>query len=396
MDIRSNLTPKRLLFAALGVVALGALTLAFRPAALPVETAQAKEGPLQVFVEQEGRTRARERYLVSAPLGGRFLRPTLKAGDPVTRGMRLGTLLPADAPLRDLRTERDLQERAGSAEASLARSLATVKRAEAAFEEARLELARTRQLVSNGASPASAMDRAQADFKEKEQDLSAARQEAHAQEHDLEAARIALDRLGHGRERSEIRSPLDGRVLRVLQESEAVVAPGAPLLELGRQGDLEVVADLLSSDAVQVKAGMPVRLVGWGGPDLEGRVLRVEPGAFTKVSPLGVEEQRVYVRVDLTAPAEQWKDLGDGFRIEVRILTQALPKVLKVPSAALFRDGAGWGVYLSEGGHAHKRNLRIGARNAQEAVVLDGLREGERVILYPGDQVAEGLRVRSE
>jgi HlyD family secretion protein len=396
MDIRSNLTPKRLVLAGLGVAALAGLALAFRPAALPVETAPVGYGPLQVFVEQEGKTRARERYLVSAPLGGRFLRPTLKAGDAVTRGMRLATLLPADAPLRDLRTERDLLERAGAAEASLEKNRATVKRCEAAFEEARLEQDRTRQLVATGASPASALDRAQAEFRVREQELLAARQEAHAQEHELEVARLALDRLGGSRERAEIRSPLAGRVLRIQQESEAVVPPGAPLMELGRHGDLEVVADLLSSDAVQVKAGMPVRLVGWGGPELEGCVHRVEPGAFTKISPLGVEEQRVFVRVEITAPADRWLELGDGFRVEVRILTRALPRVLKVPTAALFREGGAWAAYLLEGRYARKRTLEIGQRNAEEAEVLKGLREGDRVILYPGEQVADGVRVNRE
>lgn len=396
MDIRSNLTPKRLLYFGLGLAALAALALAFRPSALPVETAQVGFGPLEVFVEQEGRTRARERYLVSAPLAGRFLRPTLKAGDAVTRGMRLGTLLPVDAPLRDLRTERDLQERAGAAEASLAKCRAAVTRTEAAWEEARRDLERTRHLVGSGASPASALDHAQAECKVREQELLAARQEAHGQEHELEAARLALDRLGGSRERVELRSPQAGWVLRVLQESEAVVAPGAPLLELGRQGDLEAVVDLLSSDAVQVKPGMEVRLGGWGGAPLEGRVARVEPGAFTKVSPLGVEEQRVYVRVEITAPPERWKDLGDGYRVEVRILTHNLAKALKVPTAALFREGEGWATYLLEGGRARHRKLRIGLRNAQEAEVLEGLRAGERVILYPGEQVAEGVRIRPE
>lgn len=396
MDLRSGMTPKRLVFLGLGAAAIAALALAFRPSALPVETAVAAYGPLEVFVEQEGKTRARERYLVSAPLGGRFLRPTLKAGDAVTRGMRLGTLLPVDAPLRDLRTERDLQERAGAAEASLAKALASVKRAEAALEEARLELARIRQLVASGASSASALDHAQADFKGKEQELLGARQDAHAQEHELEVARLALDRLSGGRERAEVRSPLEGWVLRVFQESEAVVAPGAPLLELGRQGDLEAVVDLLSSDAVQVKPGMPARLRGWGGTELEGKVHRVEPGAFTKVSPLGVEEQRVNVRVELTAPAEQWKDLGDGFRIEVSILTQSLTRALKIPTGALFREGEGWATYVFEGNRARKRALRLGPRNPQEAQVIEGLQEGERVILYPGEQVSGGVRVRQE
>ncbi|HJW10040.1 MAG TPA: HlyD family efflux transporter periplasmic adaptor subunit [Holophagaceae bacterium] len=394
MDMPTPRTLKRALAWTGGLAALALLAWAFRPASLPVDVARVVRGPFEQELVQEGRTRARERFVVSAPVAGHLLRILLKPGDAVRRGDRLATLLPADAPLRDLRTERDLDARVGAAEAALARATAQRQQAEAARDEAARVLDRTRKLVAGKALTRADLDRAEADARIQEEAARAAGEEVHGQTHALESARAARASYSGGRERQEVRAALDGHVLRVHQESEAVVAAGTPLLELGREGDLEVVVDLLSSDAVQVAPGAKVRLEQWGGEGfLQAHVRRVEPGAFTKVSPLGVEEQRVNVIVDLDGEPARWAALGDGYRVEAHLETFAAPDLLKVPTAALFRDSQGWAVFVLEGGRARRRAVAIGHRQDREAEVKDGLKAGEAVILYPGETVAEGLRV---
>jgi HlyD family secretion protein len=217
--------------------------------------------------------------------------------------------------------------------------------------------------------------------------------------HELEMARAALsqlreDPLGRAVEPWEIRSPVAGRVLRVLNESEGVVSAGTPLLELADPSDLEIVVDLLTSDAVRAAPGARVRIEAWGGDPLEGRVRLIEPGAFTKVSALGVEEQRVNVLIDIVSPPELWRSLGDGYRVDARITLLERDDVLLAPASALFRDADRWAVYRVEGGRARKRFVNIGARSDRAAMVDDGLRDGDLVIVYPGDEIFDGVRVR--
>lgn len=395
MDARRWTLVKRLAMAAGASAAVALLGWAFRTPPVPVGFGAVVRGPLDIDLVQEGRTRIRERFVVSAPVAGRLLRLAVKAGDPVRAGMPVGVVVPPDAPLRDLLAERELQARAGAAEAAVSRAEAGVAKAEAALEEARVDLARTRRLVAGGSLPGAALDRAAAEFRTREEAWQEARQAAHGEGHALEAARGQLERRGAGRERQVIRAPRAGVVLRVYQESETVVPAGAPVLELGLAGDLEVVADALSADAVQVRPGMAARIEGWGGPPLAARVRRVEPGAITKRSPLGVEEQRVNVLLDFLGPPESRLGLGDAYRVEAVILLRHLDDVLKVPVAAVFRKGAGWAVYESRGGRARSREVRLGARNAQEAEVLGGLAAGDRVILYPGELVREGVPVKA-
>lgn len=391
--------PRRLARYALPAAALlgaGLLAWAFVPAPLPVDTGRVVRGPFAQEITEEARTRARDRYTVAAPVAGRLLRVGLKPGDPVKAGQAVAVLLPPDTPLRDLRTMRDLEERAGAAEASLARARAQQAQAAAARDQADLDLARLKRLEASGAAAKADLDRAASTARMQAQAASAADEEAHAQAHALATARAELALAGHGRERAAVRAPVEGVVLRVLQESETVVAAGAPLLELYPAGDLEVVADLLSSDAVEVRPGAPVRFTQWGGDTpLEGSVRRVEPVAFTKVSPLGVEEQRVHVLSDFTSPAAAWTALGDGYRLEARIEVFAAPDLLQVPSAALFRQGEGWAVFAVEGGRARLRAVELGRRGERSAEVRAGLRDGDTVILYPGDQVQDGARVKA-
>lgn len=391
--------PRRLVRFAFPTAALagaGLLAWAFVPAPLPVDAGRVVRGPFIQEITEEGRARARERYTVAAPVAGRLLRVTLRAGDAVRAGQPVAFLLPADTPLRDLRAMRDLEERLGAAEAALARAGAQLAQARAARAQADLEFQRLQRLAAAGAAARADLDRAAAAAQVQAQAESAASEEVHAQTHTLAAARADLALAGQGRERSVVKAPVGGLVLRILQESETVVAAGTPLMELYRPGDLEVVADLLSSDAVPLKPGAPARLTQWGGGEaLAGRLRQVEPVAFTKVSPLGVEEQRVHVIVDITSPPAAWTSLGDGYRMEAHLQVFSADAALQVPTAALFRQGGGWAAFTVEGGRARLRAVTLGHRGDTAAEVLGGLSAGETVILYPGDQVVEGQRVKA-
>jgi HlyD family secretion protein len=228
-------------------------------------------------------------------------------------------------------------------------------------------------------------------------DLLAAERRRHAAEHELDQARALLastDTPEGGLERHEVRAPVAAHVLRVLQESEAVVASGAPLLELGDPADLEVVVDVLTTEAVGIAPGAPVSIERWGGPrPLHGRVRRVEPGAFTRVSALGVEEQRVWVVIDLVGPREGWVALGDGFRVDARITVATIEDTVLVPVSALFRRGGGWTVFVVQDGAARERRVEVARRAARSAIVAEGVAPGETVILFPPSALRDGARV---
>lgn len=393
---------KRIVWIAAGVALLAALGWSFRPRAVPVEVAEVVKGPFAQTVEEDGATRVRERYAVSAPLAGRLLRVSVEAGDPVQKGGALAVIVPSAPAMLDPRTRAELSERVGAAEARVERARAAAERAGAALDQSRADLARTEKLERGGFVSPSAREQAQLAVRVSEKELEAARFERHAAEHDLSQARAALARArsfgGNGYERGaewEIRSPVAGRVLKVLKESEDVVDAGAPILEIGDPRDLEVVLDVLSTEAVRVKPGADVELDAGGGLRLSGRVRLVEPSAFTKVSALGVEEQRVNVIADLTSPPEAWQALGDAYRVDARIVVHRETDAVKVPVAALFRDDAEWAVFVVSEGRAERRRVRIARRGALEAVVEQGLSPGERVIAYPGDAVRDGARVQA-
>lgn len=396
-----NNTPllKRLLIAVAALALLGGLALAFRSQPVSVETTEAARGRFEQTVEEDGKTRVRERYTVSAPLAGKLQRIALKAGDPVEAGAVVALIDPSVPALLDARTERELRERLGGAEAAKLRAAVAIERASAALEKSQADLGRAQKLAEKNFVAPAQREQAELEVKLNQRELEAARHADHAAGHEVAVARAALARLkqegGNRGQRWEVRAPVSGFVLKVVQESEAAVAVGAPLLEIGAPAQLEIVVDVLSSDAVQIAPGAAVAIERWGKAEaLEGRVRRVEPAAFTKVSALGVEEQRVNVIVDITSPPQQWQALGDGYKIDARIVTARLENVLKVPVGALFRDGEQWAVYTVKDGKAAKRTIQLSRRGGREAVVESGLEPGEKIIVHPGDAVKDGARVR--
>jgi HlyD family secretion protein len=381
----------------------GLLVWAFRPQPVPVEAATVRSGRFELAIEEDGKTRVRERYVVSAPLAGRLARMALKAGDEVKAGMPVATLWPSVPAMIDARTFRELNERVGAAEAGLQQARAHVAREEASLEKTQTDLSRQKKLQGEGFVSPSALDQAELTVRVQAKALEAARFAREGAAHDLAQARAALLRASEGAAITRpgsawsIVSPVDGRVLRVLQESETVVALGTPLLEVANARDLEVVIDVLSTEGARIATGARVHLDPGAGPKLEGRVRRVEPAAFTKVSALGVEEQRVNVIVDIVTPADQWRAVGDQFRIDARIVVLERAEASIAPVAALFRapgaTGEDWLVFVIDGNRAAQRAVKVGARGPLEAWISSGLTAGERVIVYPSDRLADGGRI---
>lgn len=385
-----------LVAAALLLVLIGAI-FAFRSKPLLVDTEQTIRARFETFVEEDGRTRVRDRYSVSAPVGGRVLRLSVHAGDTVARGERLAEILAAPSALLSPRARREAEERIGAAEAMLQQASILVERAAAHQAQAEADLARMRALHARGAAPLQQLERTELAERIAARDMLAAERRRHAAEHELDQARalmITNHGLENGPERREVRAPVAGRVLRVLQESEAVVASGAPLLELGDPADLEVVVDVLTPEAVSIAPGSYATIGRSGGTaPLQGRVRMVEPGAFTRVSALGIEEQRVWVVIDLVGPREAWSALGDGFRVDVRITIEAIDDALIVPVSALFRRGTGWAVFIVKDGIARERHVEVARRSARSAMVSSGLTAGEAVVLFPPSRLIDGSRV---
>jgi len=385
-----------LVVALLALAALAAWAL--RPQPIAVETAAVARGAFEQTVSDDGRTRVRERYVVSAPLAGRVERIDLEAGDPVKQGQAVAQLTPTAPAFLDARTARELQERIGAAEAQAARARAETQKAIAQRSQARADLDRQAKLATEGFVSANAREQAALALQVAERAVQAARFAEEAARHELEQTRAALRRYESGAlgPRWEVTSPVQGSVLKVVQKSEGPVALGAPLLELGDPRSLEAVVDVLSQDAVAIRPGMPARLeLGSGVPPLAARVRLVEPAAFTKVSALGVEEQRVNVILDFVEPIDNVQTIGDGFRVEASIVTYRQDDALKVPVGALFREGDGWAVFVAEGARAHKRAVKVPRRNGAEALVEAGLEPGEQVIVYPSDALKDGSRLAS-
>lgn len=385
-------------------LALGALAAVagiawfLMPKPITVETVAVTKGRFVASVDEDGKTRIRQRYVVAAPLAGRLTRVGLKAGDKVAANDVIAAILPPPAPLLDPRSRREAEERLGTAEAALDRSKATVERAQAQAEQARSELDRTRTLAGRGASTVQALERAELAQRVADRDLRAAEFQNHAAEHELAQARALLGRYENGigapTELWNITAPVSGVVLKVVQESETVVQSGMPLMEIGDPRDLEIVTDVLSTEAVEIRPGADVVIEHWGGPGvLSGRVRRVEPAAFTKVSTLGVEEQRVNVLIDVSSPPQQWAGLGDGYQVDTRITVFTRDDIEIIPAGALFRRGDSWNVFVAEDGRAQSRAIELVRRSRGFAAVGKGLAPGERVIVYPGDQISPGVRV---
>ncbi len=383
---------KRAIYAGVALTVVAALALVLLPDAVPVDVAHVTVGPLQVTVDEDGETRVHDRFAVSAPVAGRVSRIELREGDPVAQHQVVGELWPL--PLSAREREEQLA-RIAAAEALVREASERVRHAQADHEQARRERQRMDKLVTDGFISEQAAEQARVAETTTANELEAARFRERSAEADLRAARAALlavNAVRGGSARVPVRSPVAGKVLRILEQSERVVAAGAPLITIGDPTRLEIVADLLSTDAVKVKAGMPVLLEGWGSDKpLRARVRVVEPYGFTKVSALGVEEQRVNVVADFVDPPGP---LGDGYRVVAKIIIWSGESVLRAPVSALFRRGDGWGVFVVEGGRAKRREVQIGHRGALEAEVLKGLQPGERVIRHPSNDITDGTRVK--
>ena len=383
----------------LGVIlAVAGIAWSVMPQPIPVEAATVTKGRFVASVDEDGKTRVRERYVVAAPLAGRLTRIRLKAGDRVKADDVIATIAPSPAPFLDPRSRREAEERLGAAEATLERTKAAVERAQAQAAQAKTELDRTRTLVERGASTTQALERAELAMRVADRDLRVADFLHHAAEHELDQARALLARYQDGANSASdawnVRAPVPGVVLKVTQESETIVQPGIPLVEIGDPRDLEIVVDVLSTDAVEIRPSAEVVIEHWGGQGvLSGRVRRVEPAAFTKVSTLGVEEQRVNVLVDISSPPEQWAGLGDAFQVDTRITVFTQEDATIIPTGALFRRGEIWNVYVVDNGRAQVREIKLLRRSGRFAAVATGLAPGERVIVYPSDRVATGVRV---
>ncbi len=396
-----GITRNRLVgLAVAGAVAV-LLALVLRPKAVRVEVGSADIGSLVVTVDEEGRTRVRDRFVVAAPIAGRLARVTLKAGDPIEAGAVVARMNPL--PL-DPRTRAELAARLQAAEAAQREADARVAQARAALEQAQRTGGRARTLGSRGTIATEERELAELEETVRARELDADVFAAHAAAFNVEAARAALLAPGSEPARGlvgacesgapdclELRSPITGSVLRVLEESERVVVVGTPVVELGDTAALEVVVDVLSADAVRVRPGARMRIEEWGGSGpLEARVRLVEPSGFTKLSALGVEEQRVNIVADFVDGAAP---VADGYRVEARIVVEEVHDAVKVPTSALFRRAGRWHVFVVVDGRARRRPVEIGARTPLEAEVRAGLRPGERVVLHPSDQVDEGVRV---
>jgi HlyD family secretion protein len=393
-----------------------ALAWAFAPRPVEVELAAVTQGRFETTIDEDGKTRLADRYVVSAPLAGRLARITLREGDTVAAEAVLATLTPVLPALLDERTRRELVARVESAQDNVQRAVTRVARAQVSLEQANNEVRRSEQLALQGFVAPTKLDTDRLAALAAHREVESAAAEQRIAAHDLEQARAALGALrqpvGAAGQRSfAVRAPAAGRVLRVLQASEAVVPLGTPLLELGDTSRLEIVAELLTTDALAAKPGSRVVIERWGGPTtLEGRVRSVEPGAFTKVSALGVEEQRVRVLIDITSPQAEWQALGDGYRVSVRIVTLAEDRAVQVPVSAVFplpadrsvadadADAAGgtaprFAVFVVDGGRARQVPVALGARNGSAAWIRSGLATGQQVIVYPPAAVRDGVRV---
>ncbi|HEY5994598.1 MAG TPA: efflux RND transporter periplasmic adaptor subunit [Gallionellaceae bacterium] len=370
--------------AALGVLLLAAVL--FWPAPMQADLGRVEQGGMQVTVDEEGETRSHDRFVVTAPVAGKLARIELDDGDAVRENQVVAKIAPVPLSVRE---HHEQEARIAAAESQQRSAEEVVRHAQEDLAQAKRETARVARLVKDGFMSPQAAEQAQNAETTLANELEAARFRAKSAAAEVRLAKSGLV-AGQGA-LFPVRSPVSGRILRIPDKSERVVAAGAPLLTVGDLSKLEVVIELLSSEAIKVKAGMPVILEGWGGSQpLKARVRMVEPYAYTKISALGVEEKRANVVADLVDPPQA---LGDGYRVKARIVVWAADQAIKVPASALFRCKDAWCAYTVENGRARRREVKIGQRNAEVAQVLSGLAPGEAVIRHPANQIEEGARV---
>jgi HlyD family secretion protein len=396
-------TRRRLAFwAPLGAALVLALGWLLRPAPVAVDLVTAGRGPLRVTVSDEGETRVRDLVVISAPVSGWMQRIELEVGDRVEAGKTaVARIEPADPAFLDVRADAEVRAALEAAAAARTLAQAQLTRAEAENRFAAAEQKRVRALAERKLVATTAVEAADRSAETAAAAVAEARANLtmHNAEYEQVRARLRISPSLGRRKQDDcecvvVRSPVNGSVLRIVTESAGVVASGAPLIEIGDPEQLEIAVDLLSAAAVQVKAGQRTLIEAWGGDAaLEGVVKRVEPYGFTKVSALGIEEQRVNVIIDITSPRAEWTRLGHGYRVEPSIVLWSSEDVLRVPLASLFRSGEGWAVFVADGGRAALRMVEIGRQSGFEAEVVSGLESGERIVLHPSDRITDGTRL---
>jgi HlyD family secretion protein len=391
---------RRLVLALFGLGLLATLVYAFMPKPVDVDVARATRGALRVTVDEDGRTRIINRYVVAAPLAGLMQRIDLKPGREVKVGTSLAQIEPTDPALLDARAHAEADARVKAAEKARERATTQLERARAAEGLWRSNYERFKRMYATRSASEHDLEDYSMRHRTAMEDLRAAEFDIQIREYELDVARAALLRTrptaagGTENGRFDVAAPIAGQVLRVFQESQTVVTPGMRLMELGDPTQLEIEIDVLSSDAVKIQPGARVYLEHWGGKEpLLALVRYVEPAGFTKISALGVEEQLVWVIADFVDPPEKRPTLGDAYRVEARIVVWESPDVLKIPAGALFRHGEGWAVFAIADGRASLRTVEIGQSNGLETEVLGGLSEGTELIVHPGDKVKDGTRV---
>lgn len=391
---------KRIAWAALAAGALALIVWGFWPDPVPVDTAVIARGDVVVSIEDEGRSQVREVYRVSSPIAGTVQRSPVEVGDKVREGVTIvASVVPSVPGFLDTRSVQINQAAVKAAEASLQLSEAKLERAESMADYWTAQLARLEKLKVGQTVTERALDETRMEARANLAAVRSAQAEVELRQKELEQAKAALmqppARYATDACRNCLRvpAPTDGVVLKIHNESETVVQPGAPLLDIGDPRDLEIIAEFLSRDAVRVEIGDRAEITAWGGPLLAAQVRRIDRAGFEEVSALGIEEQRVNIWLDLTDPAQQWAQLGHDYRVIVRIVVDERTGVVRVPVSALFRRGESWAVFVRENGAARLRLIELGARNFEWAEVTGGLAEGEEVILYPGDRLSEGVSV---
>lgn len=386
---------KRAVWGLLVIGAVAVIVLAVWPEPVPVDTSAVERESLVVTVDEDGRTRIEDRYVISAPLGGQVARIDLEPGDAVVVGQVLARIEPTSAPLLDPRSRQTAQARLSAASAAREQALARVDGVRSALAFAEQDAEQLGRLSQGDIVSTREAERARLEVQTLRADVASAELAVKVAAHEIEMARAALGHVTRGSagEQMPVTSPIDGRVLDILQTSEGVVQPGTPLVALGDPRALEVVVDVLTRDAVLIEPHAPVTLVQWGGEDLGGRVRLVEPSAFTRLSSLGVEEQRVNVVIDITAPPGDWATLGDGYRVEARIEVWRGDDVLVVPGSAVFRSGTGWALFAVEDDVARLRPVAIGQRSGTMTQITEGVAEGDVVVTYPSDRIEDGVSV---
>lgn len=388
---------KRLILIGIAVLVIVLIVIGFLPDPVNVEMAEVARGPLQVTVEEEGRTEVTDTYVITAPIAAYARRIELREGDKIAQGQPVVQLEPPRSAILDPRTRAEAEARVRAAEASLRQAEENQRAAQATARRAADERARIERLFEGEAATEQMRDQAVAEAVQAEAALEAAQAVVEAARAELAAARANLagdTAVANTPVRQVLTSPVTGRVLRIVRQSEGMVAPGEPLVEIGDVENLEVRVEVLSQDAVRIKPGSQVLLDQWGGDELlEAVVQRVEPIGVTRISSLGVEEQRVTVVSNITSPPDRWQALGSGYRVVARFILWESDDALQVPAGALFRTDDGWAVFVVEDGRAVRRDVEIGHQSGLAAEVVSGLSEGDQVIVHPPSDLEEGARV---